>query len=87
LHAHNEHAADEIQKFLVVFKANYHDIFGNAKYHQNYQRQARLRRPAALPDKSDVKALKVSTRSYSKNCWDRKLVITLSHDVQRLLCI
>ena len=50
--------AEEVDSFLKVFNLNYGKIFSDAEYTLAERRQRELRKPAALPDESDLHQLK-----------------------------
>lgn len=55
---HDDDKASEIDKFVTVFQLNYKNVFADATYALNRNRQIKLRRPQELPADEDVKKLK-----------------------------
>ena len=56
-----DHKADQIDKFLSMFKLWKNHIFGDAQYQLNKARQRHLRKPSELPLEKDVaKVLKIA---------------------------
>ena len=53
--------AAEIDKFVQVLELHHLEIFGDATYRLNMNRQEKLRRPQELPDEADVGVLKKYT--------------------------
>ena len=54
----NDKDADEIQKFIELLQVTEADVFGDAVYHLNKNRNVNLRRPQNLPLDSDIKKLR-----------------------------
>ena len=55
--------SSKIDNFLAIYKLNKEDIFGDALYQLNKNRQIKLRKPAMLPQEQDVELL----RNYAIN--------------------
>ena len=54
----DDKSAQEVDRFLEVFTLYKDFIFGDASYHQNRNRQDKLRRPQNLPSEDDVSQLR-----------------------------
>ena len=54
----DDKSAREVDRFLEVFMLYKDFIFGDASYHQNRNRQDKLRRPQNLPSEEDVSQLR-----------------------------
>ena len=54
-------------------QANYNELFGDAKDHQNHRRQVRLWRPAALPADNDLLCLKETHCSTHTSSYQRQI--------------
>ena len=57
----DDEKAGEVDKFVQVLQLHERDLFGDAIYQLNMNRQERLRRPQQLPDEADIGRVKQYT--------------------------
>ncbi|KAJ8018484.1 hypothetical protein HOLleu_43501 [Holothuria leucospilota] len=76
--------ASEIDSFVAILELNQNFLFGDAAYQINKNRQASLRKPAALPLEEDVTKLRNFILSVIKNMMTDNFIVWDSNNFRRL---